>query len=67
MYDTLSTGKILERQSSFHALSARPLGLLLCPAVSGGHDILFGDQFRPKLTYTPPLLHAGVELGCKMT
>ncbi len=46
-------------------LASRPLGLLLCPTVSGGHDILLGDQFRTKLTYTSLLLHARVELGCK--
>jgi hypothetical protein len=48
-------------------LAPRPLGLLLCPAVSGGHGILLGDRFRTKLTYTPPLLHASIELGCKKT
>ncbi len=37
-------------------LRTRPLGLLLCPAVSGGLDILLGDQFRPKLVCIPPLL-----------
>jgi hypothetical protein len=52
-----------------HAYGAMPwpLGLLLYPAVSDGHDILLDDQFRTKLTYTPPLLHASVELGCKKT
>jgi hypothetical protein len=42
-----------------------PLGLSLCHAVSGGHDCLLGDQFRTKLTYTPLLLHASIEHGCK--
>jgi hypothetical protein len=46
-------------------VEARPLGLSLCPDVSGGHDILLGDRFRTKLTYTPPLPHTSVELGCK--
>ncbi len=46
-------------------VESRPLSLLLCPAISGGHDILLGHRFRTKLTYTPPLLHASVELGCK--
>jgi hypothetical protein len=60
-----SAKKLLdERGKEVHP---RSLGLLLCPAVSGGHDILLCDQFRTKLTYTPPLLHASVELGCKKT
>jgi hypothetical protein len=46
-------------------LLAWPVDLSLCPAVSGDHDILLGDQFRTKLTYTPPLLHASIEPGCK--
>jgi hypothetical protein len=37
-------------------VTAWPLGLSLYPAVSGGRDILLGDQFRTKLAYTPPLL-----------
>jgi hypothetical protein len=37
-----------------------PLGLSLCPTISGGHDILLGDRFRTKLTYTLPLLHASI-------
>jgi hypothetical protein len=49
------------------SLGTRPLGLLLCPAISGGHDILLGDRFRTKLSYIPPLLPASVELGCKKT
>ncbi len=44
-----------------------PLGLSLYPTVSGCRDILLGDQFRTKLVYTPPLLTASVELGCKKT
>jgi hypothetical protein len=42
-----------------------PLGLSLCPAVSGGLDILLGDQFRPKLACIPPLLTTSEELGGK--
>ncbi len=37
-----------------HHLPAWPLGLLLCPTVSGGRDILHVDWFRTKLIYTPP-------------
>ncbi len=46
---------------------ARPLSLLLYPAVSGGRDILLGDRFRTKLAYTPLLLTTSVELGYKKT
>ncbi len=60
-------GDTTTNRKSASTVGARPLGLSLCPAVSGGHDILLGDQFRTKLTYTPPLLHASVELGCKKT
>jgi hypothetical protein len=42
--------------SMLRVLPPRPLGLSLCPAVSGGLDILLGDQFRPKLICIPPLL-----------
>jgi hypothetical protein len=51
----------------FSWLAARPLGLSLYPAVSGGHDIVLGDRFRTKLAYTLPLLTTSVELGCKKT
>jgi hypothetical protein len=43
----------------------QPLGLLLCPAISGGLDIFLGDQFKPKLACIPPLLTTSVELGGK--
>jgi hypothetical protein len=43
----------------------RPLGLLLCPAISGGLDILLGDRFRPKLACIPPLLTTSIELDGK--
>ena len=55
--------KISPQELNHVPATPRPLGLLLCPAISGGHDILLGDRFRTKLTYTPPHLHTSVELG----